>query len=79
MLVGTLRPDGGLADVYLDGKLVATADAYNDDGDRGGEGLWGKFDLPPGTHTLRLVVKGEPYTGSEGAWVYLEDVIVFRK
>jgi len=79
MVVVTLRPDGGLADVYLDGKLVATADAYNDDGDRGGEGLWGKFDLEPGPHTLRLVVKGEPYPGSKGAWVYLEDLVVFRK
>ncbi|HUU13892.1 MAG TPA: ADP-ribosylglycohydrolase family protein [Terriglobia bacterium] len=79
MVVVTLRPDGGLADVYLDGELMATADAYNDDGDRGGEGFWGKFDLPPGPHTLRLVVKGEPYPGSKGAWVYLEDLVVFRK
>ncbi len=79
MLVGTLRPDGGLLDVFLDDQPMTTADAYNEDGDRGGEGLWGEFDLPPGPHTLRLVVKGEPYTGSKGAWVYLEDVIVFRK
>ncbi len=79
MLVGTLAPDGGLFDVFLDGQPVAAADAYNDDGDRGGEGLWGKFDLPPGAHKLRLVVKGEPYNGSKGAWVYLEDLVVFRK
>jgi len=79
MLVGTLRPDGGLLDVFLDDQPVATADAYNEDGERGGEGLWGKFDLPPGPHTLRLVVKGEPYAGSKGAWICFEDLIVFRK
>jgi hypothetical protein len=79
MVVVTLRPDGGLVEVYLDGKLMATADAYNEDGDRGGEGLWGKFDVEPGPHTLRLVVKGVPYPGSKGAWVYLEDVVVYRR
>ncbi len=79
MLVGTLRSDGGLLDVFLDEQPVATADAYNEDGERGGEGLWGKFDLPPGPHSLRVVVKGEPYPGSKGAWICLEDLIVFRK
>ncbi len=79
MLVGTLRPDGGLAYIYLDGKLMATADAYNDDGDRGNEGIWGKFDLEPGAHTLRVAVKGKSYPGSRDAWVYVEDVIVYRK
>lgn len=79
MAVVTLRPDGGMADIYLDGKLVAKTDVYNDDGQRGGEGLWGKFDLKPGPHTLRVVVKGEPYPGSKDAWIYLEDLIVFRK
>jgi len=79
MLVGTLRPDGGLLELYLDGQSVAKTDAYNDDGERDSEGLWGKFDLAPGNHTVRVVVKGEPYTGSKGAWVYLEDLIVFRR
>jgi hypothetical protein len=79
MLVGTLRPDGGLLDVFLDDQPVTTTDAYNEGGERGGEGLWGKFDLPPGAHKVRLVVKGEPYAGSKGAWVYLEDLVVFRK
>lgn len=79
MAVVTLREDGGLTDIYLDGQKAATADTYNDDGQRGGEGLWSKFDLKPGPHTLRIVVKGEPSVGSKGAWVYLEDVIVYRK
>jgi len=26
-----------------------------------------------------VVVKGEPYPGSKDAWIYLEDLIVYRK
>ena len=79
LLVGQLLPDGGVAEIYLDGKLMGKVDAYNDDGVRGGEGLWGKFDLPDGRHALRVLVKGEPYAGSQGAWFGLQDLIVFRK
>jgi hypothetical protein len=56
-----------------------TIDGYNDNGRRDGEGLWGKFDINPGMHTLRVVVKGKPYTGSKDAWIYIQDVIVYRK
>jgi hypothetical protein len=79
MLVGKLRRDGGLLEVFIDGERVAAADGHVDSTPRLSEGFWGKFDLPPGAHTLRVVVKGEPYPGSEGAWVELEDLIVFRK
>jgi hypothetical protein len=78
IVYGLIRPDGGLADVYLDGKRVAQTDAYYDEGDRG-EGLWGRFDLSPGVHTVAVVVKGEPFQGSKGSWVYLRDLIVYRK
>ena len=79
MLVGRLDTDGGIADVYVDGKRMGATDAYNDDGERGGEGLWGKFNLKPGPHTLRVVVKGEPFPGSRDTWIYLEDLIVYRR
>lgn len=79
MLVGSLDGDRGTAEIFLDGKSVAKADAYNDDGNRGGEGLWGKFDISPGAHTLRVVVDGKPYTGSKDAWIYLQDLIVYRR
>ena len=79
MLVGSLDTDRGTADLYLDEKWMGKIDGYNDDGDRGGEGLWGKFDVQPGNHILRVVVKGEPYPGSKDAWIYLEDLIVYRK
>ena len=79
ILVGKLDTDAGVADLYLDGKRVAAVDGYNDDGERTGEGYWGKFDLPRGKHTVRVLVKGQAYPGSKGAWVYLEDLVVFQK
>jgi hypothetical protein len=82
LFVGPLMKDGGVAEIYLDGNLMGKIDAYDDcvfwsEGD--GEGLWGKFDLPQGRHILRILVKGEPYAGSQGAWFGLQDLIVFRK
>jgi hypothetical protein len=79
MLVGSLSTDRGTADLYLDGALASKIDGYNDDGYRGSEGLWGKFDLSRGTHTVRIVVNGQPYSGSKDAWMNLEGLIVYRK
>jgi len=79
MLAGTLDTDCGTAQLYLDGKRAATIDGYNDDGERRSEGLWGEFNLPPGRHTVRVVVDGRPYPASKGAWIHLEDLIVYRK
>ncbi|MGA2631654.1 MAG: ADP-ribosylglycohydrolase family protein [Terriglobia bacterium] len=79
MLVGSLDGNRGTATLYLDGQHLATIDGYNDDGPREGEGLWGKFDLAPGQHTVRVVVDGKPYPGSKGDWISLQDLIVFRK
>lgn len=78
ILAGILRPEGGLFDVYLDGKSMGTRDTYNADGDRYKEGLWGEFGLAAGEHTLRIVVKGQPFQNSAGAWVNIEDLVVFK-
>ena len=78
VLYGSLLSSGGLLEVFLDGKRMGTLDAFNDDGYRS-DGLWGKFDLAPGRHTVRLVVKGQPFQGSEGAWVPVSQLIVYRR
>lgn len=79
ILVGQYLPDGGLADIYLDGKLVSTVDVYSDeDAQKGGESVWHEFSLTPGRHTVKLVVKGEPYKASRGAKIGLTDLVVFR-
>ena len=68
-----------MADVYLDEGPARTVDVYIDSGyGRGSESVYHQFGLPDGRHTVRLVVRGEPYEGSKGTDVILSDLIVFR-
>ena len=72
-------PDGGKADVYLDGELHETVDAYSDEeGPKGGVDVWHAFGLEDGEHTVRLVMLGEPYGDSQGTKVAINDLVVFR-
>ena len=79
IVAGPYLPDGGTADVYLDGKLDRTIDVYPDEKARkGGESIWHSFALKPGKHTVRLVVRGEPYGDSAGSAIGIEDLVIFR-
>ncbi len=79
ILCGPYLPNGGKADVYLDGKLSRTVDVYPDeDQGKGAEAVWHAFGLKNGKHTVRLVVRGEQYPGSSGAVIALNDLISFR-
>jgi hypothetical protein len=79
IIIGPYLPTGGKADVYLDGKLDRTVDVYPDENSRkGGEAVWHAFKLKPGKHTLRLVVRGEPYPGSKGSDIGIDDLVIFR-
>ena len=79
IVVGPYLPNGGKADVYLDGKLDRTVDVYPDeDRIKHGEAVWHAFGLKPGKHTVRVAVRGEPYPGSKGAEIQIEDIVVFR-
>lgn len=79
IVTGPYLPTGGKAQVYLDGKLDRTVDVYPDESDaKGGESVWHAFGLKPGKHTIRLEVLGEPYPGSKGAEISIEDLVVFR-
>jgi hypothetical protein len=78
ILAGPYFPDGGKADVYLDGKLDRTVDSNSDEkGERGSEAVWHAFGLKDGEHSLRLRVRGEPF-GASGTRVGVTDLIVFR-
>ena len=57
--------------------VFSDPDAFSE-GDRM-EGIWGKFDLPPGQHTVQVLIQGKPYSGSKGSWVYVKDLVVYRK
>lgn len=79
IVVGPYFKDAGKADVYLDGKLDRTVDVASDeDGGRGGESVWHAFGLKSGRHTVRLVVRGEPYGASNVADVGVDDLVVFK-
>jgi hypothetical protein len=79
IVVGPYLPAGGKADVYLDGKLDRTVDVYPDeDHVKLSEAVWHAFGLRAGKHSIRLVVRGEPYPGSKGSAIQLEDMVVFR-
>ena len=78
ILYGQLLPEGGLMEVFLDGKSMGSFDAFNDDGDRT-EGFWGKFDISPGDHVVKVLVKGQAFPGSKGAWVPVGELVVFQK
>lgn len=79
ILVGPYLPTGGKADVYLDWKLNRTVDVFPDENRiKRNEAVWHAFGLKNSRHTLRLVVRGEPYPGSQGSDTTIEDLIVFR-
>jgi hypothetical protein len=79
ILVGPYLASGGKADIYLDGKLHSTVDAFSDEsGSKGEEAVWHAFKLPDRPHVLRLVVRGEPFPGSKGSDIGIQDLVVFR-
>jgi hypothetical protein len=75
-LVGQLAENGGRADVFIDGeKTDLMADAYivPNTIDRD---LWRIYDLQPGEHTLRLVVRGDADSRSTGRKIILSRAVV---
>jgi hypothetical protein len=42
------------------------------------ESVWHAFNLKPGRHEVRLVVRGETYGESNGADISIHDFVVFR-
>ena len=54
-------------------------DVYPDEDSRKyGDAVWHAFGLENTSHTVRVVVLGEPYEGSQGSDVVLENLVVFR-
>ena len=78
-VTGLLLPDGGQADVYLDGKLSKTIDVFPDELDaKFDESIWHVFGLENKTHALRIVVRGEPFRDSQGSKISIASLIVFE-
>jgi len=72
---GEVAPDGGLAEVYLDGvKQLVGIDCWNPK-PRGLQTLYRRSGLAEGEHTLRIVATGKrnPYSLGEKVYISLVD------
>lgn len=73
-LIGSVGPDGGLADVCLDGvKQLVHIDCWNP-APRDRQVLYYKNGLTPGKHTLKIVPRGEHNPYSKGNRVDVQGV-----
>lgn len=72
--------DGGIADIYLDGKLNRTIDTYYNfsNQEQTGVSIWHAFQLMPGNHTVKIIVKGEKRPESAGTSVYITGALIFK-
>lgn len=79
-LMGNWVMDGGKADVYLDGKLHRTIDTYYNysNQEHRGISLWHVFQLKPGKHTVKVVVRGDKNPASAGESIYLTESIIYK-
>jgi hypothetical protein len=79
-LMGNWVKDGGKADIYLDGKLHSTIDSYFfwSNQEHMDMNLWHVFGLQPGTHTVKVMVRGEKRPESAGTRLYISEALIFR-
>ena len=76
---GNLYRDGGKADVYVDGTLHRSIDAYYYfAGQQHTASIWHILNLQPGEHKVRLAVKGEKRPEAEGTRVYITGATIFK-
>lgn len=79
-IAGNWVKDGGKADVYVDGQLKRTIDCFFNFAkqEHWNMDLFHITNLPEGKHTVKLVVKGEKRTESEGTGVFISEAVVFK-
>lgn len=76
LLRGRTSPSGGRADVWVDGKIAGTLDCYIppytwDDA------VWHVTGLNPGSHTVRVVTRGDGAPKAKGSDVSIAAAIVY--
>ncbi|HQH23848.1 MAG TPA: ADP-ribosylglycohydrolase family protein [Bacteroidales bacterium] len=78
-LYGNWFRDGGRADVYVDGNLHRTVDTYyHYANQQHTECIWHVLNLQPGEHTMKLVVRDEKRSESEGTNIYITEAKIFK-
>jgi hypothetical protein len=76
-VVGGMTPEGGRADVYLDGAPTHAIDAYVIERTHDND-MWHVFGLAQGPHTLRIVTRADADPRSKGAAVSIAEAVVYR-
>ena len=79
-LYGNLYKYGGKADFYVDGKLHQSIDTYYNYCKQEPLDIciWHVFELKPGKHTVKVVVKGEKREESLGANVCVTRAFIYK-
>jgi hypothetical protein len=73
---GGLADDGGIMDVYLDGRKVASINQYRPGARSYNQLLWDSGNIPNGPHVIKLVSTGTKSPESRGTWVHIDEVEV---
>jgi hypothetical protein len=79
-LYGNIYKYGGKADFYVDGKLNQTVDTYYNYCNQEPLDIciWHVFQLKPGKHTIKVVVKGEKRKESISTNICLTRVFIYK-
>ncbi len=73
-LIGTVGPEGGQADIYLDdAKQLCGVDCWNPEKIEH-QVLWYRTGLKPGEHKLKVIATGKRNPRSQGSNVYVHSV-----
>jgi len=76
---GNWYKDGGMADVYVDGKLYRSIDTYYFFANQQHTtSIWHVLNLKPGNHEIKLVVKGEKRPESTGTKIYITKALIYK-
>lgn len=76
-VLGQLDQAGGRADIFLDGRKVAVADAYIVERTHDNN-LWHTYGLRPGRHTVRIVTRGDRDARSHADRFVLTGAVTYR-
>lgn len=76
-IMGRLTQQGGQAEIQIDGKKVAVADAYIVPNTYDNT-LWHAYGLKPGQHTLEIITTGKADARSKGRDVAIDRAVIYK-
>jgi hypothetical protein len=79
-IVGNWHKDCGKADIHVDGQFIRTIDTYyfSAGQQHDNKSIFHITGLDPGSHTLKITVRGEKKDESENANIYISEAVIFK-